>query len=262
MWPFRQRREERDLFNIGGVLPLPGTRSGVNVTPDTSLRLSAVWACRRLLADTISTLPVDAFRQGSREPVTPKPSLLVTPAAYCTFADWTYQTIQCVLGYGNVYGRITARTGAAERPSQIELLAPERVRIDYASDRYTVVVRLDGQEIDRDEIWHFRGYSCPGMLTGMSPIAYARESIGLGLAAQSFGADFFGGGGVPTGILSHQAKKLDAKEAKEISDRWNVARRGRGTAVFGPEWKYQSVSISPEESQFLETQKFSLQQIA
>ena len=65
-----------------------------------------------------------------------------------------------------------------------------------------MIYRLDGQEIDRDELWHLRAYPVAGQVLGLSPIAYAMQTIGLGLAAEQFGAKFFGDGATPSGLLT------------------------------------------------------------
>jgi phage portal protein BeeE len=65
-----------------------------------------------------------------------------------------------------------------------------------------VTYRLDGREIDRDDLWHVRAYPAPGAILGLSPIAYTAQSVGVGLAAEAFGAKFFGGGAVPSGVLA------------------------------------------------------------
>jgi phage portal protein BeeE len=75
-WPFK--RHDRDLFRIGDI-PARSTWAGVSVTPDQALRHSAVWACTRLLADTVSSLPVDVYRRGERDPLPELPPLLRTP---------------------------------------------------------------------------------------------------------------------------------------------------------------------------------------
>jgi phage portal protein BeeE len=78
VWPFRRKRQDQALFNVGNAWPGPATPSGVQVTPDTATRLSAVWGCVRLLADVVSELPVHVFAKGTRREVDP-PKVLTTP---------------------------------------------------------------------------------------------------------------------------------------------------------------------------------------
>ena len=104
----------------------------------------------------------------------------------------------------------------------------------------------------------------PGAILGLSPIAYAAQSVGVGLAAETFGAKFFGDGATPSGLLTTD-QRLSNEQARQLSTLWNTFfnnRRGeRRVAVLGDGTKFQPVSVRPEESQFLETQRFSVAQI-
>jgi HK97 family phage portal protein len=114
--------------------------------------------------------------------------------------------------------------------------------------------------MDPADLFHVRGYPWPGQLEGLSPIAYAREAIGLGLGAEKFGARFFGDAGIPSGYL-YSEQKIGDEAAKHVKAVWEQAHKGRrDTAVLGGV-KYQQVSIAPEEAQFIETQKFSVSTI-
>jgi len=261
-WWRRKRTEDRALFNYGLDDYGTSTRAGIAVSTDSALRLSAVWSCVRLIADAISSMPIDAYRSGSRTAVDPAPALLLEPAAGTSFAEWTYSALACALVGGNAYGLVTARTGAGMRPSQIDLVDPNRVGVSTA--RGAVEYRLDGQAIDREDLWHLRGYSFPGRPEGLSPVRYAAESIGLGLAAQQFGASFFGdGNGIPSGILTTD-QELGVDAFGRLNAQWNATAksRPRKTAILTGGLRWQSIQISPEESQFLDSQRFTVQQIA
>jgi HK97 family phage portal protein len=269
MWPFT-KRQDRALWQVGDIYTSgprwPGdlagrTRSGVRVDADQALRLSAVWACRRLLADTISSLPVDAYRQGSRTPIDPPPPILVTPAADCPLDEWLDMIVMAATGGGNAFGLVTDRIGAAMRPSQIELVDPSRVA-PTAIAGAAVEWRLDGREIDTSDLWHFRRYPVAGQALSLSPIGYAAESVGLGLGAQDYGAKFFGDDATPAGILTSD-QSIPPGEAENMAAKWWALRTGnKRTAVLGNGLTYQAISIAPEESQFLESQRFSVQQVA
>jgi len=260
MWPFRKRTEDRALWQVGDAYPEPSTYAGVRVGPDTALRSCAVWACIRLLADTVSALPVDVYRQGSRTPIEPRPPLLLTPAAHTGLGDWLYQVMVSLLTRGNAYGLVVART-ATERPAQIEMLDPGRVSVQLEPDLLTVTYRLDGREVTRDDLWHLAAYRVPGWPTGLSPVEYARQAIGLGLGAETFGAKLFGDNAIPSGVLTteHDLTREQATNAKEM---WDASHRGRrGTAVFGRGVKFAPITLPPEESQFIETQKWTVTQV-
>jgi phage portal protein BeeE len=128
VWPFR-KREDRSL-TLGQLLAedQPNT-AGSTVTTETAQRLSAVWACVRLLVDVVSTMPCHAYAAGSRDPVDPvdpAPIMLRSPAAGVPFHDWLAQVLRSLLLTGNAWGLVTARIGAGLRPAQIELIAPPR----------------------------------------------------------------------------------------------------------------------------------------
>jgi HK97 family phage portal protein len=221
------------------------------------MRLSAVWGCVRLLADVVSELPVHVFAKGTRREVEP-PRVLVTPAANTDLPDWLWQHMISYLLRGNVFGLVVDRVGLG-RPNQIELINPDRITPQV--DGETVIWRLDGREIDPDELWHRRAYPVPGQVLGLSPIAHAAQSIGLGLAAERFGAEFYRDGATPSGVLTTD-QRINVEQAEELSDSWHDASRGRRrTAVLGGGAKWNAVSVAPEEAQYLDALKFNVTQV-
>jgi HK97 family phage portal protein len=240
-WPWR-RTHDRALWQVGDI-PMAPTAAGVPVTPDRALRLSTVWGCVRLLADSVSTLPIDVFRDDLRDPL-PTPALLRRPSAdHPELSDWLWAVMASLLTRGNAWGLITDRAGVL--PAQVDLLDPDRVSVQEDRDA-PPVIRLDGQEVDRGELFHCKAYPVAGSILGMSPIAYARESIGLGLAAERYGAQFFGDGATPQGVLTTE-QQINQEVAKDLSERWYVAHGGRRkVAVLGNGAKFQAVSIAPK----------------
>jgi HK97 family phage portal protein len=256
-WPWR-RTSDRALFNVGAV-PVMQSWSGQTVTPDRAMRLSTVWGCVRLLADSVSTLPLQVFRGDERDPL-PTPPLLQRPSAdHPELSDWLWAVMACLLLRGNAWGAITDRTGAGLLPAQVDLLDPDRVSVTEARDA-PPVIRVDGQEVDRAELWHVKAYPVAGSILGMSPVAYARESIGLGLAAERFGAQFFGEGAVPAGVIEAD-DRLTQEQAMMLMEGWMLRHQGRHKpAVLGGA-KYRNISVAPEEAQFIETQRFNVSTI-
>lgn len=233
------------------------THAGVTVTTDQAMRLSAVWSCVRLLADTVSTMPLHCYR--GEDQIT-LPPLLTQPAAGQGRVDWLHQVMVSLLLRGNAYGLVTARSGATLLPAQIELVDPDQVQVERRDGVTTY--RLAGQEVDPDDVWHVRAYPVPGLPTGLSPVEYARQSIGLGLAAEKFGAQFFGSGATPSGVLQSEVN-LTTDQAEAIGARWRALHEGRHkVAVLSKGLSFVPVSVAPEESQFLETQRFTVAQIA
>jgi HK97 family phage portal protein len=260
VWPFK-RREDRSLTleQLLGEERVPSP-SGVTVTADAALKLSAVFGCVRLLSDVVSCLPLHAFREGSREPLDPPPAFLQRPAAGLDIGEWVQAMMWSLLTRGNGIGLIVARAGAAQRPVQIEPVARDRVSVTTDSER-RVVWRLDGREIDRDDLFLVKAYSVPGEPLGLSPLGYAAETVGLGLAAQSYGAKFFRDDSTPAGLLTSE-QALTRETAQQLHDLWKHTRGGKkGTAVLGHGTSFQAISVSPEESQFLETRQFTVRDV-
>jgi HK97 family phage portal protein len=257
-------REERALlhpFLAGSASDSHRTDAGIVVTPDQALRLSAVWACVRLLADTISTLPVDVYRKGDPDRQIPTPALLQAPSDAFGTIEWLHAVMSSLALRGNAYGVITGRTGAAGWPAQIELLSPDVVSV-YRDEAGRIGYRIGGVEYDRADIFHVRAFTVPGSLVGLSPVEYARQSIGVGLAAEQFGARFFGDNATPSALIVSKTS-ISPDAAERVKARWRAAHEGRrDLAVLTGDVEFHPLTISPNESQFVETQRFTVAQIA
>jgi HK97 family phage portal protein len=255
-WPWT--RHDRALWNVGDI-PTSSTYAAVPVNPSTALQHSAVWACVNLIAGSISTLPLAAYRDGDPNPLPTLPPILRAPAAGWSLPDFLYAALQSLLLRGNAYGLVVDRAGAGLLPSQVELLAPERVGVQ-TNDR--IVWRIDGQEVDPASIWHVKAFTAPGQVLGLSPIQHARQAIGLGLAAEKFGAQFFGESAIPSGLLTTD-QRITFENASDLKERWKASHGGRrDIAVLGDGARFQPISVNPEESQFLETTQANVRTIA
>jgi HK97 family phage portal protein len=256
-WPWQQRHD-RDLFQIGSI-PVASTYAAVPVSPQTAMQHSAVWGCVDLIAGSISTLPLAAYRRGDEVALPDLPPILRAPSAGWSLPEFVYATLQSLLVRGNAYGLIVDRAGAGLLPAQVELLAPERVGIDVNG---TVDYRVDGQLVDPASIWHVRAFTTPGNVVGLSPIAHARQAIGLGMGAEKYAAKLFGDSAIPSGVITtDQDIKPDRAEA--IKQRWEARHQGRRSiAVLGNGARFQAVTIPPEQAQFLETTRANVATIA
>src|SRR5215203_6259671 len=224
-WPWQ--RHDRDLFRIGDI-PVSTSYAAVPVNPSTALQHSAVWASVNLIAGSISTLPLAAYRDGERDPLPALPPILRAPSAGWNLPEFTYAALQSLLLRGNAYGLIVDRAGAGLLPSQVELLAPERVGVQV-DDR--VIWRIDGQEIDPASIWHVKAFTAPGQVLGLSPIAHARQAIGLGIGAERYAAKFFGESAIPSGVLTSE-QDIKPDRAVALQERWRDATRATETLRF------------------------------
>jgi HK97 family phage portal protein len=256
-WPFR--RHDRALWQVGDM-PVASTYAAVPVNPTTAMQHSAVWASVDLIASAISTLPLDAYRRGERDPLPDLPPILRQPSASMDLVDFLYAALQSLLLRGNCYGQIVDRAGAGLLPAQCELLAPDRVAVNVPNG--SIEYRVDGQEVDPASIWHVRAYTSAGNVVGLSPITHARQAVGLGLAAEKYGAQFFGDGATPSGVLTSPERITD-DNARDLKERWKAYHGGRrDIAVLGSGASFEPISVKPEESQFLETTRANVATIA
>jgi HK97 family phage portal protein len=257
-WPWT-RTQDRALWQIGD-LPVASTYAAVPVNPTTAMQHSAVWACVNLIAGAISTLPLYAYRRGERDALPDLPPILRTPSAGWTLPEFLFALLQSLLIRGNAYGLIVDRAGAGLLPSQVELLAPERVGVTVPNG--SIEYRVDGQEVDPASIWHVRAFTTAGSVVGLAPVEHARQAIGLGLGAERYAARFFGDSAIPSGVLtSDQDIKQD--RAEHLKARWREAHAGRrDIAVLGSGARFQAVTIPPEQAQFLETTRANVATIA
>jgi HK97 family phage portal protein len=236
------------------------TAAGESVTVDTALRLSTVWGCVRLLADSVSTLPLHVYRGDDRDPI-PTPPLLQRPSAdFPELADWLWAVMASLLLRGNAWGVVTARAGAGLMASQVDLVDPGRVAVTTDGDGKRVI-RISGQEYDRRELFHVKAYPWPGNLEGLSPIAYARESIGLGLGSERWAAKFYGDSATPSGVLTSD-NRIDPKTAETLKARWEARHKGkREIAVLGDGARFQAISVAPADAAFVDSQKLNVSAI-
>lgn len=236
--------------------------SGVYVTAETSIQRVAVFASANLLAQTISQLPIDLLRgDGAKKTELPKPSLLLDPSGEgYGFSDWAWSVLFRALVQGNAVGYV-AQQDAMGFPTVIQLQDIANVSARY-DDKGARVWKINGEVVPTDRIFHLRGFPLEGQVLGLSPIGNFMRTIGIGIQAEQFGADFFRDGAHPTAILSTDARLTDT-QAKSVKARILDAIRGSREPLLLPsDIKYQQIQINPLESQFLETQKYSAAECA
>jgi HK97 family phage portal protein len=211
----------------------------------------------RLLADSVSTLPLHVYRGDDRDPIATPPLLQRPSADFPELADWLWAVMASLLLRGNAWGVITARSGAGLLPAQVDLVHPDRVSITTNGDGRRVI-RVNGEEVPPSALWHVKALPWPGQLEGLSPIAHAREAIGLGLGAEKYGARLFGDAAIPSGVITSD-DRIGQEVADQFKARWRNAHKGhRDIAVLGNGAKFQPITIAPDEAQFIQTQKFSV----
>lgn len=243
---------------------LSAAASGTVVNDRTSLRHIDVFACWSLIADTIAMLPVDVFRKAG-DVRTPLPSQIAEqPNPEMSRFDFWQRAVTSVLGSGDSFNAVTARDRAGYA-TQLTPVHPEDVT-DVDRDPSTNIIRYHlrgGGIVPKFDMMHVPGFILPGELRGMSVLEAGRQGIGLALAAEEFGARWFGDGATPSSILqSDQPYNEDTAKAAQAA--WIKAHgdRHRKPAVLFGGLTWKQIQITPNESQFLETRQFQTSQIA
>jgi HK97 family phage portal protein len=232
------------------------------VTAEAALTHSAVWACTNLYSRLISTLPFHAYRDIDDVSVKiTSPSSLRNPNGSQTFTSWVSQVTQSLVLRGNAFGLIVGR-GANNLPTTIQVLPPDMVGAAYDWRTNTIDWRISGHQVPAEDIWHLAINVGPDSPLGQSVLTQARQAIGLGINSQTYGSQWFQSGGHPTGVLETEAE-LTADQATAIKSRWQSAvTERRGVAVLGQGFAYKPVQVSPQDTEFLNAYKLSVQDVA
>lgn len=235
---------------------------GAGITAESALRLAPVWAASRLIADSVASLPLQAYRDlgGGERTKVKTPPLLRQPAARGTLYDWLFAMTASVALQGNAYGLVVARDGYGY-PTSIEWLETSCVYLDDDSGprlRYF----YEGRELNPEDVFHVRGFVLPGEAEGLSPVGYFATMIGAGVAAEKYGADWFSNGGIPPGTFKNSRQTVDPAQADEITGRLVNKIRSRKPLVYGADWDYSALSLPPREVQFIESMQLTATQIA
>ena len=258
--PFRRERTE-----ARSILDLPwntGAAPHTAVTQDRALSLIPVYSANRLLAGTVSTLPLKAYRRvgDERQPMSAMPQLFRQLEEVGELQPWLHRCMTSLGLRGNAYGLITSRDGM-QFPSQIEWLNPTEVSVDD-----TVPGRpawfWRGRRVEREDVLHIPWFTLPGQTQGLSPIGAFAATINAGLSAGQYGADWFAAGGVPPGKFKNTQQTVTQDQATAIKARLLSAIRTREPLVYGADWEYEPLSVAPAEAQFIESQKLTATQIA
>lgn len=231
------------------------------VTAEAALRHSAVWACRRLRADLVSTLPLDVFRDiDGRRVEQRKPPVFITPGGDTVdWCEWAYSSQDDLDSMGNTAGVITQVDGAG-KPARIELFPFNEARIKGKGSKITDWW-VGNEHYDPAQIWHEKQHTRPGLAVGLSPIAYAAMSIGGYLSAQEFAADWFAGGGIPSARLKNTARTIDADQAEKIKARFRATVGNGDLFVHGSDWEYDTIQAKAAETEFIEQMRFSVSDV-
>ena len=238
----------------------PGEQSPTtNVDETSAMQLMAVYGSVNLISSQISTLPVDVFRKtGENRVEIAAPDWLMQPTPDLDLTTWVGQVLWSLLLEGNAYIRVMRSGG---RVVSLEPLDPTAVTPEKSGGRTRF--RVNGELIG-GQVIHIKGLMRPGSLKGLSPVEYARQTIGLGLAAQDYGKEFFEGEGNMPGVIETPGP-MQPETQVELAKQWQRKRRkgGRGLPGVlqgGAQWK--PTAINHEQAQFLKTRQYSAAEIA
>jgi HK97 family phage portal protein len=250
------------LFAAGALTDRPSL-AGVRVTEETSLRLSAVYASVRLIADTVATLPVDQFfrADGQRVPFRPQDPWVLQPSLSLPRTTFWQQVMMSLLLDGNAFVMI-GRDGGPGRIDNLTVLNPTHVQVLPNGGGFQVegVGTFTNQQIH-----HVTEMLLPGKDRGTSRIEQAKESLGLGLALQEYASTFFGNGAFP-GVVIEIPGEPTLEQRQEIQATWENAHKGTRRAhkpvVMMNGSKVTPVSVNPNDSQLLDQRRFAVEEVA
>lgn len=254
-----------------------GTTSGKPVNEHTAMQMTAVYSCVRILAEAVAGLPLHLYKytdSGGKEKALSHPLYFLLhdePNPEMSSFVFRETLMTHLLLWGNAYAQII-RNGKGEVIALYPLM-PNRMSVDRDSSGalyYTYTKYSDEAPTMKSmtvtlrpsDVFHIPGLGFDG-LVGYSPIAMAKNAIGMAIACEEYGAKFFANGAAPGGVLEHPGT---IKDPQKVRDSWNAAYQGSSNshrvAVLEEGMKYQPIGISPEQAQFLETRKFQINEIA
>ena len=256
---------------------LGGTTSGKEVTERSAMQMTAVYSCVRILSEAVAGLPLHLYKytdSGGKAMALDHPLyhlLHDEPNPEMSSFVFRETLMTHLLLWGNAYAQII-RNGKNEIVALYPLM-PNKMSVDRDENGrlyYTYYRGSDEAIKNKDfavtlqpsDVLHIPGLGFDG-LVGYSPIAMAKNAIGMAIACEEYGAKFFANGAAPGGVLEHPGT---IKDPQRVRESWQSTFGGSGNAnkiaVLEEGMKYTPIGISPEQAQFLETRKFQINEIA
>ncbi len=253
-----------------------GSSAGKLVTERSAMQMTAVYACVRILSEAVAGLPVHLYRytdDGSKEKAIDHPLYLILhdePNPEMSSFVFRETLMTHLLLWGNAYAQII-RNGKGEVVALYPLM-PNKMTVDRDSNGMLFYqYQRSSDEALKDvgtvilsprDVLHIPGLGFDG-LVGYSPIAMAKNAIGLAIAAEEYGSKFYANGAAPSGVLEHPGTIKDPSRVRESwQNTFGGSSNASKVAVLEEGMKYTPISISPNEAQFLETRKFQINEIA
>ena len=254
-----------------------GSSAGKNVNERSAMQMTAVYSCVRILAEAVAGLPLHLYRYkedgGKERAIDNNLYHLLHDEPNKEMSSFIFrETLMThLLLWGNAYAQII-RNGKGEVVALYPLM-PNKMQVDRDEngELYYIYTRSSDEAKTMDgvtvyltprDVLHIPGLGFDG-LVGYSPIAMAKNAIGLAIATEEYGAKFFANGAAPSGVLEHPGT---IKDPSRLRENWNSTFGGSANSGKVSEleevMKYTPISISPEQAQFLETRKFQIDEIA
>ena len=254
-----------------------GTSSGKIVTERSAMQMTAVYACVRILSEAVAGLPLHLYRyndEGGKEKALDHPLYRLLhdePNPEMSSFVFRETLMTHLLLWGNAYAQII-RNGKGEIVALYPLMSNKMTVSRDENGQLYYTYQKSQDELPKDnnytvvlhpyDVLHIPGLGFDG-LVGYSPIAMAKNAIGLAIATEEYGSKFFANGAAPSGVLEHPGT---IKDPARVRESWQATFGGSGNAnkiaVLEEGMKYTPISISPEQAQFLETRKFQINEIA
>ena len=265
---FRARDKPQDSVSAAPTFYFGTSGSGKPVNANTAIQLSTVYACVRVISETVASLPLgvyeakeDGNRKATEHPLYP----LLHDEPNSEMTSFVLREVMLVhlLLWGNSYCQII-RSGRNQVTGLYPLL-PDKMTVDRDKKgvlTYTYMTSTGEQVVlSPEDVLHIPGLGFDGIM-GYSPIALEKNAIGLGIASEEYGSKFFSNGARPSGILTHPNT---VKNPKALRESWNSAYGGSSNsnrvAILEEGMKFEPIAIPNNEAQFLETRKFQVDEI-
>lgn len=249
--------------------------SGIDVTADSAIRMSTVYACVRLLGDTISSLPLGAYVRRGRNRISyisafgEQPAWINKPNPEATRLEFFEQVISSLNIHGNAF-ILTVRDDMDE-VQELYCVHPDDIRIERPVPGEPILYKMRdsvgaySRILTSKEMLHIPMFRLPGSLYGLGPIAAARLTIGAAMAADTYAAAYFGNAANPGGVIE-VPNELTEEQAGDIGRDWNITHTGpyragkigilSGGATFRP------LTLNAADAQLLEARRFNVEDIA
>lgn len=272
-------RDKPNNKTVGGAYNffMGGSTSGKRVNERTAMQMTAVYSCVRILSEAVAGLPLHLYRytgEGGKEKAVDHPLYFLLhdePNPEMTSFIFRETLMTHLLLWGNAYAQII-RNGKGEVVALYPLM-PDRMSVErdesgklyyeyYVSSDEAKNLKEGTVKLAPSDVLHIPGLGFDG-LVGYSPIAMAKNSIGMAIACEEYGAKFFANGAQPSGVLEHPGTIKDPSKVRESwTQTFGGSQNANKVAVLEEGMKYTPISISPEQAQFLETRKFQIDEIA